>query len=90
MKMDEALPEKLTAVNELEFSYVSVKNAIVLPSSLIHKQTNPFNDEVTCYVWRLDNKSVVKQQVKVYDYDNGKEKLVLCGINEGDVLAVDK
>lgn len=90
VKMDEALPEKLTAVNELEFSYVSVKNAIVLPSSLIHKQTNPFNDEVTCYVWRLDNKSVVKQQVKVYDYDNGKEKLVLCGINEGDVLAVDK
>lgn len=90
VKMDEALPEKLTAVNELEFSYVSVKNAIVLPSSLIYKQTNPFNDEVTCYVWRLDNKSVVKQQVKVYDYDNGKEKLVLCGINEGDVLAVDK
>ena len=41
-------------------------------------------------MWRLDNKSVVKQQVKVYDYDNGKEKLVLCGINEGDVLAVDK
>lgn len=41
-------------------------------------------------MWRLDNKSVVNAAEKVYDYDNDREKLVLCGINEGDVLAVDK
>ena len=89
IKLDNGIPDDLTGASAVKFSYVSFKKAVVVPTSIIHKQVNPMDkDDISYYVWKIDGDSVVKQPVILSDYTSGSNTLVLYGIDEGDEICL--
>lgn len=89
IKLDNGIPDDLTRASAVEFSYVSFKKVVVVPTSIIHKQVNPMDkDDISYYVWKIDGDSVVKQPVILSDYTSGSNTLVLYGIDEGDEICL--
>lgn len=89
IKLDNGIPDDLTRASAVKFSYVSFKKAVVVPTSIIHKQVNPMDKEdISYYVWKIDGDSVVKQPVILSDYTSGSNTLVLYGIDEGDEICL--
>ena len=89
IKLDNGIPDDLTRVSAVKFSYVSFKKVVVVPTSIIHKQVNPMDkDDISYYVWKIDGDSVVKQPVILGDYTSGSNTLVLYGIDEGDEICL--
>ena len=89
IKLDNGIPDDLTRASAVKFSYVSFKKAVVVPTSIIHKQVNPMDkDDISYYVWKIDGDSVVKQPVILSDYTSGSNTLVLYGIDEGDEICL--
>ncbi|MCI5620201.1 MAG: biotin/lipoyl-binding protein [Lachnospiraceae bacterium] len=69
----------------LTFSYICMKDVAVIPSSLVHVES-----EQVYFVWRIQNDQLVKQYVQVSDtLVNDGMQVVLSGIKEGDVLAAE-
>lgn len=76
----------------MTFSYIRMKDAVVIPSSMIYSETVQTGSNKTYdYVWRVQDQELVKQYVKVDDsLVSGDGKVVLSGIKAGDVLAAEK
>lgn len=85
VQMDDAGFYEEVPTGILTFSYIRMKDVAVIPSSMIHVES----DEIY-YVWRIQNDQLVKQYVQVSDtLVNDGMQVVLSGIKEGDVLAAE-
>lgn len=71
------------------FSYVSMKNVLLLPTSAVYSEEN--SDDGTkkdYYVWKVEDDELVKQYVLVDEtYSNQTEMVILSGVTEEDILA---
>lgn len=92
VRMDDAsFLENIPWGSSFDFSYISMKDIIVLPSSMVYTETKPFNDKkVYYYVWRIEGEELVKQYVMTADSEipgESRKKVILSGVQAGDVLA---
>lgn len=71
------------------FDEYSLHDVIVLPSSMVKKETDAIDTEKTWYyVWRVADGELVKQYVLVDEELMGTQQtVVLSGLHEGDILA---
>lgn len=64
----------------------------VIPGNLVHREESHVSSLVKNYVWKIQNGNLVKQFVITgtdYNIGNNNNVVVLMGINEGDVLAME-
>lgn len=69
---------------------VKMKNAVVIPTTLVYTEEAKSSGKVKSYVWKVQNGELVKQFiVRGADYGIGDEQntVVIQGLSEGDVLA---
>lgn len=86
---DTSFSERILKGYSMDFSYLSMKDVIVLPASMVYAETDPLNEsKVSYYVWRIEGEELVKQYVLVSSdlADSGKQ-VVLSGVQAGDILA---
>ncbi len=90
VRMDDAsFSEHIAKGYSMDFLYLSMKDTIVLPSSMVYTETDPLNEsKVSYYVWRIEGEELVKQYVLVSPNltDSGKQ-VILSGVQAGDILA---
>lgn len=90
VRMDEtSFSEHILKGYSMDFSYLSMKDVIVLPASMVYTETDPLNEsKVSYYVWRIEGKELVKQYVLVSpDLADSGKMVILSGIQAGDILA---
>lgn len=84
---DESFYENMVDGCSVSYSYVTIRNAVVIPSNLIYKE-NSLSGEELYYVWKVTEEGLVKQYVQTQEeYFTGTKQLVFAGIKAGDVLA---
>lgn len=90
IKLDNASDlSEISTASSVDFSYRLLHGAMVLPTSLIYKETDPLSpNKVSYYVWRVMHQELIKQYVLIDDsLQNGGKTVVLSGIVPGDILA---
>ena len=72
----------------MDFPYISMEDVIVLPAGMIYEEKDAMHpDKVSYFVWKMEGDHLVKQYVLLDDTLTGNGKVVLFGIESGDVLA---
>lgn len=86
---DSSFSEHIPKGYSMDFLYLSMKDVIVLPSSMVYTETDPLNEnKVSYYVWRIEGGELVKQYVLVSpDLTDSGKQVVLSGVQAGDILA---
>lgn len=89
---DESVYENLPSTGKVNFSYLSMQDVIVIPTSLVYEETRAEKPEQKYYyVWRIKDGELVKQYVLVdKSLSNVNETVILSGVKEQDVLAREK
>ena len=79
-------------IGEAVFSYLTMEDVIVVPSSLIHEETRITKpDEPYYYVWRVMDGELVKQYVLIDEANSNENRtVILSGVKQQDVLAEEK
>ena len=77
---------------KLTFSYVEMKDVIVVPTAIVQSENNAKNPGRTDYfVWRVEKEELVKQYVLVNkEYSDVNTTVILAGVKEQDILAREK
>ncbi len=89
----DGLPDDINlSTTNVTYSSARLSGAIVLPVSLVHMETKIYNPNIIYYyVFKLVDGRIVKQYIQIQDDLNTKTEIcVLDGLEDGDVLAVEK
>ena len=72
------------------YEVMNVKNAVVIPTDAIYSEKRAGSNNFNYYVWLKKDDSFVKQYV-VYnpDYSGLGDSLILEGLEEGDIIALE-
>lgn len=89
---DESVYENLSSTGRVSFSYLSMQDVIVIPTSLVYEETRAEKPEQKYYyVWRIIDGELVKQYVLIdKSLSDVSETVILSGVKEQDVLAREK
>lgn len=69
------------------YAFVKLKKVVVIPNSLIHEETD-IKDNTAYYVWRAVGDALVKQYIVPHgELSNENGRVVLYGLEEGDLVA---
>ena len=71
---------------------IDISGAIVLPGKAVYFEDSKTKDEKRSFVWKTENGQLIKQYINIgtnYNIGNNNEVVVLSGISEGDILALE-
>ncbi|MCM1282163.1 MAG: hypothetical protein NC242_00805 [Roseburia sp.] len=78
----------LPSGSSFTFPYLAM-HVVTVPSQLVKTQTDALSGEKQTYVWRLVDGVPVKQYVLADEELSGTKTVILSGLSESDVLAVE-
>jgi ribosomal protein L27 len=82
--MDDASSYENVSDGQMTYSTVSVKDVIVLPTSMIHQEGED------SFVWKWEGDELIKQYVQVSDsLTDRSQTVVLTGVDAADVLVIE-
>lgn len=88
VRMDDEITDDMGKGGSVDFPYISMEDVIVLPAGMIYEEKDAMHpDKVSYFVWKIEGDHLVKQYVLLDDTLTGNGKVVLFGIESGDVLA---
>lgn len=88
VQMDDEIVEDMGKGGSVDFPYISMEDVVVLPAGMIYEEKDAMHpDKVSYFVWKVEEDHLVKQYVLLDDTLTGNGKVVLLGIEAGDVLA---
>ncbi|MCR5148827.1 MAG: efflux RND transporter periplasmic adaptor subunit [Eubacterium sp.] len=75
----------------ISYETVSLKRAIVIPTKCICSEKNVTGSTTKYFVWKLENGELTKKYIDYFtNYNSGDNSLIFGGIEEGDIIALDK
>ena len=91
VKMDDGSFYQKNLKGMFSFPLISMKDLIVLPSSLVFEERKPESpNTVYHYVWRIADDELIKQYVMIDNsLSTGSKKVILAGVKSGDLLAAE-
>ena len=88
VRMNDEIVDDMRNGESVDFPYISMEDVIVLPAGMIYEEKDAMHpDKVSYFVWKIEGDHLVKQYVLLDDTLTGNGKVVLFGIESGDVLA---
>lgn len=88
VRMKDEIVDEMGNGESVDFPYISMEDVIVLPAGMIYEEKDAMHpDKVSYFVWKIEGDHLVKQYVLLDDTLTGNGKVVLFGIESGDVLA---
>ena len=88
VQMKDEIVDDMGNGESVDFPYISMEDVIVLPTGMIYEEKDAMHpDKVSYFVWKIEGDHLVKQYVLLDDTLTGNGKVVLFGIESGDVLA---
>ncbi|MCM1105714.1 MAG: hypothetical protein NC355_02100 [Blautia sp.] len=78
----------LPSGSSFTYPYLAM-HVVTVPSRLVKTQTDSLSGEKQTYVWRLVDSVPVKQYVQADEELSGTRTVILSGLSESDVLAVE-
>ena len=88
VRMNDEIVDDMGNGESVDFPYISMEDVIVLPAGMIYEEKDAMHpDKVSYFVWKIEGDHLVKQYVLLDDTLTGNGKVVLFGIESGDVLA---
>ena len=88
VRMDDEITDDMGKGGSVDFPYISMEDVVVLPAGMIYEEKDAMNPKkVSYFVWKIEGDHLVKQYVLLDDTLTGNGKVVLFGIESGDVLA---
>ena len=88
VQMKDEIVDDMGNGESVDFPYISMEDVIVLPAGMIYEEKDAMHpDKVSYFVWKIEGDHLVKQYVLLDDTLPGNGKVVLFGIESGDVLA---
>lgn len=88
VRMNDEIVDDMGNGESVDFPYISMEDVIVLPAGMIYEEKDAMHpDKVSYFVWKIEGNHLVKQYVLLDDTLTGNGKVVLFGIESGDVLA---
>lgn len=88
VQMKDEIVDDMGNGESVDFPYISMEDVIVLPAGMIYEEKDAMHpDKVSYFVWKIKGDHLVKQYVLLDDTLTGNGKVVLFGIESGDVLA---
>lgn len=88
VRMNDEITDDMGNGESVDFPYISMEDVIVLPAGMIYEEKDAMHpDKVSYFVWKIEGDHLVKQYVLLDDTLTGNGKVVLFGIESGDVLA---
>ena len=88
VRMKDEIVDDMGNGESVDFPYISMEDVIVLPAGMIYEEKDAMHpDKVSYFVWKIEGDHLVKQYVLLDDTLTGNGKVVLFGIESGDVLA---
>ena len=88
VRMKDEIVDDMGNGESVDFPYISMEDVIVLPAGMIYEEKDAMHpDKVSYFVWKIEGDHLVKQYVLLDDTLTGNGKVVLLGIEAGDVLA---
>lgn len=88
VRMNDEIVDDMGNGKSVDFPYISMEDVIVLPAGMIYEEKDAMHpDKVSYFVWKIEGDHLVKQYVLLDDTLTGNGKVVLFGIESGDVLA---
>ena len=88
VRMNDEIVDDMGNGESVDFPYISMEDVIVLPAGMIYEEKDAMHpDKVSDFVWKIEGDHLVKQYVLLDDTLTGNGKVVLFGIESGDVLA---
>lgn len=88
VRMKDEIVDDMGNGESVDFPYISMEDVIVLPAGMIYEEKDVMHpDKVSYFVWKIEGDHLVKQYVLLDDTLTGNGKVVLFGIESGDVLA---
>lgn len=88
VRMNDEIVDDMGNGESVDFPYISMEDVIVLPAGMIYEEKDAMHpDKVSYFVWKVEEGHLVKQYVLLDDTLTGNGKVVLTGVEAGDVLA---
>lgn len=88
VRMKDEITDDMGKGESVDFPYISMEDVIVLPAGMIYEEKDAMHpDKVSYFVWKIEGDHLVKQYVSLDDTLTGNGKVVLTGVEAGDVLA---
>ena len=88
VRMNDEIVDDMGNGESVDFPYISMEDVIVLPAGMIYEEKDAMHpDKVSYFVWKIEGDHLVKQYDLLDDTLTGNGKVVLFGIESGDVLA---
>lgn len=88
VRMNDEIVDDMGNGESVDFPYISMEDVIVLPAGMIYEEKDAMHpDKVSYFVWKMEGDHLVKQYVLLDDTLTGNGKVVLTGVEAGDVLA---
>lgn len=88
VRMDDEITDDMGKGGSVDFPYISMEDVVVLPAGMIYEEKDAMNPKkVSYFVWKVEEGHLVKQYVLLDDTLTGNGKVVLTGVEAGDVLA---
>lgn len=88
VRMDDEITDDMGKGGSVDFPYISMEDVVVLPAGMICEEKDAMNPKkVSYFVWKVEEGHLVKQYVLLDDTLTGNGKVVLTGVEAGDVLA---
>lgn len=88
VRMDDEIVDDMGKGGSVDFPYISMEDVVVLPAGMIYEEKDAMNPKkVSYFVWKVEEGHLVKQYVLLDDTLTGNGKVVLTGVEAGDVLA---
>ena len=88
VRMDDEITDDMGKGGSVDFPYISMEDVVVVPAGMIYEEKDAMHpDKVSYFVWKIEGDHLVKQYVLLDDTLTGNGKVVLFGIESGDVLA---
>ena len=88
VRMDDEITDDMGKGGSVDFPYISMEDVVVLPAGMIYEEKDAMNPKkVSYFVWKVEEGHLVKQYVLLDDTLTGNGKVVLIGVEAGDVLA---
>lgn len=88
VRMDDEITDDMGKGGSVDFPYISMEDVVVLPAGMIYEEKDAMDPKkVSYFVWKVEEGHLVKQYVLLDDTLTGNGKVVLTGVEAGDVLA---
>lgn len=88
VRMNDEIVDDMGKGGSVDFPYISMEDVIVLPAGMIYEEKDAMHpDKVSYFVWKIEGDHLVKQYALLDDTLTGNGKVVLIGVEAGDILA---